>query len=206
MSQADDPIAHLVHHLSRLPGVGGKTATRLAQHLVRDGELSTALADALRAATTDLVVCALCGNVGTEDPCRLCTDPRRDDTMLCVIERSQDLQAIQRSGGFDGRFHILGGALSPLDGIGPGELRVREMLARLEDGRVQEVILATNPNTEGDATAHFIADRLGEIIDRPGEARIEVSRIAYGMPLGGDLEYADHVTVGRSLENRRSLR
>lgn len=198
MSQADDPIAHLVHHLSRLPGVGGKTATRLAQHLVRDGELSTALADALRAATTDLVVCALCGNVGTEDPCRLCTDPRRDDTMLCVIERSQDLQAIQRSGGFDGRFHILGGALSPLDGIGPGELRVREMLARLEDGRVQEVILATNPTVEGDTTAMYLARLLTPV-------GVRVSRIARGVSVGAELEYTDSSTISKAIEERREV-
>lgn len=198
MSQADDPIAHLVHHLSRLPGVGGKTATRLAQHLVRDGELSTALADALRAATTDLVVCALCGNVGTEDPCRLCTDPRRDDSILCVIERSQDLQAIQRSGGFDGRFHILGGALSPLDGIGPGELRVREMLARLEDGRVQEVILATNPTVEGDTTAMYLARLLTPV-------GVRVSRIARGVSVGAELEYTDSSTISKAIEERREV-
>ena len=198
MSQADDPIAHLVHHLSRLPGVGGKTATRLAQHLVRDGELSTALADALRAATTDLVVCALGGNVGTEDPCRLCTDPRRDDSILCVIERSQDLQAIQRSGGFDGRFHILGGALSPLDGIGPGELRVREMLARLEDGRVQEVILATNPTVEGDTTAMYLARLLTPV-------GVRVSRIARGVSVGAELEYTDSSTISKAIEERREV-
>ena len=138
MSQdpGDDPIARLVHHLSRLPGVGGKTATRLAQHLIRDPDLSGALVEALSATRSDLMFCSLCGNVGTADPCRLCTDPRRDDRILCVIERSQDLEAILRSGGYDGRFHILGGALSPLDGIGPAELRVREMLARLQDASV----------------------------------------------------------------------
>jgi recombination protein RecR len=198
MSHGDDPIAHLVHHLSRLPGVGGKTATRLAQHLVRDGELSTALAGALRAATTDLVVCALCGNVGTEDPCRLCTDPRRDDSILCVIERSQDLEAVQRSGGFDGRFHILGGALSPLDGIGPGELRVREMLARLEDGTVQEVILATNPTVEGDTTAMYLARLLAPV-------GVRVSRIARGVSVGAELEYTDSSTISKAIEERREV-
>ena len=157
MTAVDDPIARLVHYLSRLPGIGGKTATRLAQHLVRDTELSVALSEALTAASTDLMQCALCGNIGTADPCALCTDPRRDPTVLCVVERAQDLNAIQRSGGFSGRFHILGGALSPLDGVGPNELRVRQLLDRLQDGAVTEVILATNPTVEGDTTAMYLA-------------------------------------------------
>ena len=201
MSQppSDDPIAHLVHHLSRLPGVGGKTAVRLAQHLVRDTELSVALSQALQAASTDLVVCALCGNVGTADPCRLCTDARRDSSLICVVERSQDLEAVLRSGGYDGRFHILGGALSPLDGIGPGELRVRELLARLEDGVVTEVILATNPTVEGDTTAMYLARLLGPV-------GVRVSRIARGVSVGAELEYTDSSTISKAIEDRREVR
>jgi recombination protein RecR len=200
MSQdpSDDPIAHLVHHLSRLPGVGGKTATRLAQHLVRDTELSAALASALNAASTELVICGLCGNVNTADPCRLCTDPRRDGSMICVVERSQDLEAVLRSGGYDGRFHILGGALSPLDGIGPAELRVRELLARLDDGVVKEVILATNPTVEGDTTAMYLARLLSPI-------GLRVSRIARGVSVGAELEYTDSSTISRAIEDRREV-
>jgi len=194
----EDPIARLVHHLSRLPGIGGKTATRLAQHLVRDGELSTALAEALQSTATELVVCALCGNVGTLDPCALCTDPRRDDSIVCVVERSQDLQAIQRSRGYEGRFHILGGALSPLDGIGPAELRVRELLARLEDGVVKEVILATNPTVEGDTTAMYLARLLAPV-------GLKVSRIARGVSVGAELEYTDSSTISKAIEDRREV-
>jgi len=194
----EDPVARLVHHLSRLPGIGGKTAVRLAQHLVRDAELSGALADALTTARTDLLPCSLCGNVGTADPCRLCTDPKRDDTIVCVVERSQDLEAIVRSGGYDGRFHILGGALSPLDGVGPSELRVRELLARLEDGVVQEVILATNPTVEGDTTAMYLARLLGPV-------GLKVSRIARGVSVGAELEYTDSSTITRAIEDRRQI-
>jgi len=198
MSTVDDPIARLVHHLSRLPGIGGKTATRLAHHLIRDPELSGALSEALTAAASDLVQCSLCGNVGTADPCTLCTDPKRDDALICVVERAQDLNAIQRSGGFDGRFHILGGALSPLDGIGPNELRVRELIARLQDGVVQEVILATNPTVEGDTTAMYLARLL-----KP--AGITVTRIARGVSVGAELEYTDSSTISRALEERRAI-
>ncbi len=200
MSQdpGDDPIARLVHHLSRLPGVGGKTATRLAQHIIRDPDLSSALVEALTATRSDLVFCSLCGNVGTADPCRLCTDPKRDDRILCVVERSQDLEAILRSGGYDGRFHILGGALSPLDGIGPSELRVREMLARLEDGTATEVILATNPTVEGDTTAMYLARLLKDV-------GVRVSRIARGVSVGAELEYTDSSTISKAIEERREV-
>jgi len=195
---ADDPIARLVHHLSRLPGVGGKTATRLAQHLVRDRELCDALAEALHAATTELTTCSLCGNVGAADPCALCTDPRRDDAVLCVVERAQDLAAIQRAGGHSGRFHLLGGALSPLDGVGPDELRVRELLARLDSGVVQEVILATNPTVQGDTTATYLARLLKPI-------GVRVSRIARGVSVGAELEYTDSSTIARALLERREI-
>ncbi len=198
MSTADDPIARLVHHLSRLPGIGGKTAIRLANHLVRDQELAAALSSALLSANSDLVQCSLCGNVGVADPCPLCTDVRRSDAILCVVERTQDLNAILRAGGHNGRFHILGGALSPLDGVGPGELRVRELLARLEDGRVREVILATNPTVEGDTTAMYLARLL-----KP--AGLTVSRIARGVSVGAELEYTDSSTISRALEERRTL-
>ena len=143
-------------------------------------------------------MCERCFNLGDRTPCPICADDRRDESIVCVVEEPADLAAVEKSGSFRGRYHVLGGTLSPLDGMGPGELRIAELESRVRDGSVQEVILATNPNAEGDATAHFIADRLAP-------SGVLVSRIAYGMPLGGDLEYADHVTVGRSLENRRKF-
>jgi recombination protein RecR len=146
----------------------------------------------------DIVLCAECFDLTDRSPCALCRDPERDASLLCVVEEPADLAAIERTGGFRGRYHVLGGALAPIDGIGPEALRIAELEARVARGGVAELILATNPNAEGDATAHFIAERL-----RGRGPRI--SRIACGMPLGGDLEYADHVTVGRSLQNRREL-
>jgi recombination protein RecR len=193
------PIDRLVASLKRLPGIGEKSATRLAFHLLgaSDAHVSE-LAEAIARLKQDVVLCELCFDLTDRSPCEICRDEKRDPTLLCVVEEPADLAAIERSGRFRGRYHVLGGAFAPIDGVGPDELRIAELEARVKNGEVEEVVLATNPNAEGDATAHFLIDLL-----RPTGVRL--SRIAFGMPLGGDLEYADHVTVGMSVENRRTL-
>jgi recombination protein RecR len=192
-------IDRLIASLKRLPGIGEKSASRLAFFLLgAPDSLVADLTDALSRVKRETVLCEQCFNLADRTPCTLCADDRRDDSVLCVIEEPADLAAVEKSGSFHGRYHVLGGTLSPMDGIGPGELRIDELERRVRSGRVREVILATNPNVEGDATAHFIAERLLP-------TGVLLSRIASGMPLGGDLEYADHVTVGRSLENRRKI-
>lgn len=193
------PIERLVASLRRLPGIGEKSATRLAFFLLSAPETVVAeLADAILRVKKEIVLCERCFDLTEVSPCAICRDPRRDPTLLCVVEEPADRAAVERSGTFQGRYHVLGGALSPIDGVGPENLHVAEVEARVRQGEVREVVLATNPNAEGDATAHYLAERL-----RPTGVRL--TRIAYGMPMGGDLEYADHVTVGRSLENRREL-
>ncbi len=192
-------IARLVASLKRLPGIGEKSATRLTFFLLgAPDNLVQELADALARLKQDTVLCEQCFNLTDESPCALCRDERRDATLVCVVEEPADLVSVERSGGFRGHYHVLGGVLSPLDGIGPDDLRISELEQRVSSAGVREVIVATNPNAEGDATAHYIAERLKA-------SGVLVSRIACGMPLGGDLEYADHVTVGRSLDNRRPL-
>ena len=197
--RSSPPIDRLVASLKRLPGIGEKSATRLAFHLLGAPEATVAeLAESIARLQNDVVLCADCFDLTDHSPCEICRDERRDPKLLCVVEEPADLAAIERSGRFRGRYHVLGGALAPIDGVGPDELRISELVARVEKGEVEEVVLATNPNAEGDATAHYLLDLL-----RPLGVRL--TRIATGMPLGGDLEYADHVTVGLSLENRRSL-
>ena len=192
-------IDRLVKSLKRLPGIGEKSATRLAFHLLGTSDENVAeLADAVARLKLDVVLCELCYDLTDRSPCEICRDERRDRTLLCVVEEPADLAAIERSGRFRGRYHVLGGAFAPIDGVGPDELRIAELETRVKSGEIAEVVLATNPNAEGDATAHFLIDAL-----RPTGVRL--SRIAFGMPLGGDLEYADHVTVGMSVENRRTL-
>jgi recombination protein RecR len=192
-------IERLVAALKHLPGIGEKTATRLAFFLLGAPDRQVAeLAEALGRLKQDTKLCERCFNLTDESPCDICRNDRRDASLLCVVEEPADLHSIEKSGGFCGHYHVLGGALAPIDGVGPGDLRIAELEERIRKGTVREVILATNPNAEGDATAHYIADLL-----RP--SGVQLSRIAYGMPLGGDLEYADHVTVGRSIENRRDL-
>jgi recombination protein RecR len=193
------PIDRVVASLKRLPGIGEKSAARLAFHLLGATEESVReLAEAIARLKQDVVLCELCFDLTDRSPCEICRDERRDRSLLCVVEEPADLAAIERSGRFRGRYHVLGGAFAPIDGIGPEELRIAELEARVASGEIAEVVLATNPNAEGDATAHFLIDAL-----RPTGVRL--SRIAFGMPLGGDLEYADHVTVGMSVENRRTL-
>ncbi len=197
MSDGPDPIEQLVHHLSRLPGVGNRTATRLAFHLARTDGLAPDLAAALLAVSEGVGRCSVCGDVTAVDPCSVCSDVRRDASTVCVVEGTQDLRAIERAGAFSGRFHVLGGVLSPLRGISPEDLRISELLARLEQG-VSEVILATNPTVEGDATALYLARLLKPL-------GVRVSRIARGVSVGAELEYTDASTITRALEERRDL-
>jgi recombination protein RecR len=195
------PVARLIEEFSKLPGVGTKTAQRLTYHVLRAStDDARALAAALVAIKEEVAYCSICCNI-TEagvDPCDICADPRRDASRICVVEEPLDVLAIERTGEFRGRYHVLHGAISPIDGIGPERLRVRELIARVEggSGEVQEVILATNPNLEGEATAMYLADLLGPHV-------AAVTRIARGLPVGGDLEYADDVTLIRSLQGRR---
>jgi recombination protein RecR len=193
------PIERLVNALKRLPGIGEKSATRLAFFLLGAQEsVVFELSEAIGRLKEEIVLCEICFDLTDASPCGICQDSERDEAVICVVEEPADLVAIERSRAFSGRYHVLGGTLSPIDGVGPEELRIAELEARLRSGEAREVILATNPNAEGDATAHFISKRL----EATG---VRVTRIAYGMPLGGDLEYADHITVGRSMENRRSM-
>jgi recombination protein RecR len=194
-----EPVARLIDALQRLPGIGPKTAQRLTFYMLkRPAAEVSELGEALLAVKQKIVHCRTCFNVTDEDPCRLCTDPRRDDHVICVVEEPNDLLAMERTGEYRGRYHVLLGALSPLDGIGPDDLKIRELLARLDGKETAEVILATNPNVEGEATALYLAKLL-----RPLAVRI--TRIARGLPVGGDLEYADQVTLSKALEGRREI-
>ncbi len=197
--RSSPPIERLVDALRRLPGIGEKSATRLAFYLLGAPEPQVLeLADAIARLRKDIVLCEQCFDLTQVSPCPLCRDPRRDRALLCVVEEPADRAAVESSGGFSGLYHVLGGVLAPIEGVGPEDLRLAELEQRVRGGDVLEVILATNPNAEGDATAHYIAERLRA-------SGVRLTRIAYGMPLGGDLEYADHVTVGRSLANRREI-
>jgi recombination protein RecR len=194
-----EPVARLIDALQRLPGIGPKTAQRMTFYLLkRPVEEVRELAEALVAVKERIVYCQTCFNVTDQDPCRICADPARDGRLICVVEEPNDLLAMERTGEYRGRYHVLLGALSPLDGIGPEDLKVRELLARLDSGGTTEVILATNPNVEGEATALYLAKLL-----RP--LGVRVTRIARGLPVGGDLEYADQVTLSKALEGRREM-
>ena len=192
-------IQDLVDQLGRLPGIGPKSAQRLTFHLLaaEDDEVNE-LIDALQAVKRLVTTCEICGNVTETEVCSICGDVRRDTTSICVVEAAQDIQALERTRVFRGKYHVLGGAIDPLRGIGPDQLRIRELYSRLSDSEVAEVILATNPTIEGEATATYVA-RLLSPLD------VTVSRLASGLPVGGDLEYADEVTLGRALEGRRTV-
>jgi recombination protein RecR len=194
-----EPVARLIDAFQRLPGIGPKTAQRLTFYMLkRPADEVRELGDALLAMKQKITYCRVCFNITDEDPCRICTDPRRDEHVICVVEEPNDLLAMERTGEYRGRYHVLLGALSPLDGIGPDDLKIRELLARLEGRDTTELILATNPNVEGEATALYLAKLL-----RPFAVRI--TRIARGLPVGGDLEYADQVTLSKALEGRREI-
>jgi recombination protein RecR len=201
MGTLPPPLARVVQELQKLPGIGEKTATRLAFHLSRTERRDVeALAAALGALRDELRICSVCCAMAGSDPCELCANPQRSGDVLCIVEESADLAALERSGGFRGRYHVLQGTLSPLDGIGPDDLRITELLRRLGDGAVREVIIATNPTTEGEATALYLAQLI-----KPLPAGIRVTRIAHGLPMGGDVEYADIGTLGKALEGRREM-
>ena len=192
-------VQDLIDELGRLPGVGPKGAQRIAFHLLNAEAADVRrLAEVLVEVKEKVRFCAICGNVAEEEICRICRDPRRDPTAICVVEESKDVVAIEKTREFRGRYHVLGGAISPIEGIGPDDLRVKELLARLADDAVVELILATDPNLEGEATATYLA----RLIKPMG---LRVTRLASGLPVGGDLEYADEVTLGRAFEGRRSL-
>ena len=192
-------VQDLIDELGRLPGIGPKSAQRIAFHLLAaDPADVRRLVLALTEVKDKVRFCSVCGNVAEEEQCRICRDPRRDLSVLCVVEEPKDVVAIEKTREFRGRYHVLGGAISPMDGIGPDDLRTRELMARLSDGVVTEVILATDPNLEGEATATYLARLLGPM-------GLRITRIASGLPVGGDLEYADEITLGRAFEGRRLL-
>jgi recombination protein RecR len=199
VSVYEGPIQDLIEELGRLPGVGPKSAQRLAFHLLQvDIADAERLANAIRAVKERVRFCARCFNVSEHEECRICRDARRDASLLCVVEEPRDVLAIEKTNEFRGRYHVLGGAISPIDGIGPEQLHIRELVRRIGDEDITEVVLATNPNIEGEATASYVS-KLLKAMD------VSVSRIASGLPVGGDLEYADEVTLGRAFAGRRAV-
>jgi recombination protein RecR len=192
-------VQDLIDELGRLPGVGPKSAQRIAFHILQSDPVDVRrLANALNEVKEKVRFCAICGNVSESERCRVCLDPRRDLSVICVVEEPKDVVAVERTREFRGRYHVLGGAISPIEGVGPDDLRIRELMARLADGVVTELILATDPNLEGEATATYLARLLKPM-------GLKVTRLASGLPVGGDLEYADEVTLGRAFEGRRLL-
>lgn len=199
MRRYPKPLERLINELKKLPGVGLKTAQRLAFHIMKMPEdEAERLARAIAEVKRSLTYCSICGNITETDPCQICSDPERDHSTICVVEEPDDLWALERTGRYNGVYHVLMGALSPMDGITPNKLRIRELLERVNNEEVKEVIIATNHTTEGEATAMFIANLLGKL-------NIKVTRIAYGIPMGGDLEYIDEVTLAKALEGRREI-
>jgi recombination protein RecR len=192
-------IQDLIDELGRLPGIGPKSAQRIAFHIIQSERVDvTRLVDVLRTVKERVKFCTECGNISEEELCRICRDPRRDGTLICVVEESKDVMAIEKTREFRGKYHVLGGAISPIDGIGPEQLRIRELMVRLANPDIAEIIIATDPNREGEATASYLIRQI-----RP--MGIKVSRLASGLPVGGDLEYADEVTLGRAFEGRRTV-
>jgi recombination protein RecR len=194
-----EPLARLIEHLQRLPGIGAKSAQRLAFHLLKSprDEVET-LAEAMRDVKDRVTYCSICGNITDADPCTYCADANRDHRLICVVEEPQNVTAIEKTRGFKGTYHVLMGALSPLHGVGPDDLKIKGLLERVGAGSIEEVILATNPNVEGEATAIYLARLLKPL-------GVRVSRIAMGVPVGSDLEYADEITMQKSMEGRREI-
>jgi recombination protein RecR len=191
-------IQDLIDELGRLPGIGPKSAQRIAFHIIQSERVDvTRLAEVLKTVKERVKFCTICGNITEEELCKICRDPRRDNTSICVVEESKDVIAIEKTREFKGKYHVLGGAISPIDGIGPENLRIRELMQRLAETQIAEVIIATDPNLEGEATATYLTRLIKPI-------GVKVSRLASGLPVGGDLEYADEVTLGRAFEGRTS--
>ncbi|MCC3274188.1 recombination mediator RecR [Arthrobacter zhangbolii] len=192
-------VQELIDELGRLPGVGPKSAQRIAFHILEsDPDDMKKLATAIVTVKDRVKFCSVCGNVTEQETCSICRDPRRDPTMICVVEESKDVIAVERTRSFRGRYHVLGGAINPIAGIGPDQLRIRELLSRLSDEQISEIIIATDPNLEGEATATYLMRMLKTL-------GITVTRLASGLPVGGDLEYADEITLGRAFEGRRNM-
>ena len=192
-------IQDLIDELGRLPGIGPKSAQRIAFHIIQSERVDISrLADVLRTVKEKVKFCTECGNISEEELCRICRDPRRNQSLICVVEESKDVIAIEKTREFRGKYHVLGGAISPIDGIGPENLRIRELMVRLAATEIQEIIIATDPNLEGEATATYLSRLLKPL-------GMKVSRLASGLPVGGDLEYADEVTLGRAFEGRRTV-
>lgn len=197
MSYMIEPLARLIQQIAKLPGIGGKTAQRLAYHIITGSEeQAQALADSILEAKHRVHECKICGNITDQEICSICKDVSRDDATICVVKDARDVMAMERSHIYNGKYHVLGGTISPMEGIGPDDIRIKELIGRLEG--VKEVVLATNPDVEGEATAMYIARLI-----RP--LGVKVSRIAHGVPVGGDLEYADDVTLQKALEGRRTM-
>jgi recombination protein RecR len=192
-------VQELIDELGRLPGIGPKSAQRIAFHILQTKNFDVShLANVLLEVRDKVKFCEICGNVSEQETCMICRDPRRNPTAICVVEEAKDVVAIERTREFKGLYHVLGGAISPIDGVGPDDLRIRQLMTRLADNTVQEVIIATDPNLEGEATATYLSRLLSSL-------EIKVTRLASGLPVGGDLEYADEVTLGRAFEGRRTV-
>lgn len=193
------PVASLINEFSKLPTVGPKTAARLVFYLLnRPRSEAQSLAEAILAVKDRVRLCSICFSITEEDPCPLCTDERRDRNLLCVVAEAKDIYSLERTSAYKGRYHVLGGLISPMDGIGPGQLRVKQLVERVGSERPQEIVIATNPNAEGEATALYLSRLLVPL-------GVTVTRLAYGLPIGGDLDYADEVTLAKALEGRRTL-
>jgi recombination protein RecR len=193
------PVAALINEFSKLPTIGPKTAARLVFHLLNKPRADAeSLADAIIALKDRVRLCSQCFSITEDDPCTICSDPRRDARMMCVVAEAKDIYALERTSAYNGRYHVLGGLISPMDGIGPAQLRVKELVERIGANGFEEVIVATNPNAEGEATALYLSRLVGPL-------GVLVTRLAYGLPIGGDLDYADEVTLAKAIEGRRSL-
>ena len=199
MAQYSKPLANLIRELSKLPGIGGKSAQRLAFHILSmDDREAEVLANSITRAKSSMRYCSICGNLTESDPCEICSDEKRDRTVICVVEQARDVAAMERMKEYNGLYHVLNGAISPMDGIGPEDINLKQLIIRLQQDDIREVILATNPTIEGEATAMYAA----RLIKPSG---IKVTRIAHGIPVGGDLEYTDEVTLSKAMEGRREL-
>ena len=199
MAQYAKPLANLIRDLSKLPGIGGKSAQRLAFHILSmDDREAEVLANSITRAKSSMRYCSVCGNLTESDPCEICSDEKRDRTVICVVEQARDVAAMERMKEYNGLYHVLNGAISPMDGIGPEDINLKQLIIRLQQDDIREVILATNPTIEGEATAMYAA----RLIKPSG---IKVTRIAHGIPVGGDLEYTDEVTLSKAMEGRREL-